>query len=628
MRNCSFAPYFKPSGFFLLAFLLHFSAVAQLQLGGSTPDPGEDKYPRSPDQQSQGSQAEYQTGTNLNTDLEVRAIPNVGAPRSGNLISRKGMEPCAITLTIENLCSGTATGQKAPPYQNTLQWTNPNETCAGAGAVVGYRLFYAATENETPVLIKEISGATNTTFVHTTGNQVAGCYVLTAVDAGGTEVSSSVKKCVDNCPKYELPNAFTPDGDGFNDTFGPLPGWRFIDHVEMEVYNRWGQLVFATQDPAVNWDGKQSGIILPDGTYFFSCVIYEKRIAGVALKETQRGYLAIVRDVRDTQPPAIHNCPSNITIRLSGNQCTAVANWTVPTATDNENILGSTVARLEGTHQPGDVFPTGTTVVRYTATDLFKNAATCTFNVTVQDEIPPMITCPGNITVTCNSTPATSAQSATAVDNCDPHPAVQASDSIKTGDCIWACQIERTWEATDASKNIARCVQTITKDIGPLIESALRQDIDGDGRPDTLTLGASRSTLAFPPGSGACLQQWLPVQGNTASGLKFKNSIVGPDCLPGDNPLDVNGHLTNRLLGEALKLQILVRLQPNLGPTKLSTLHCNIPASIINALKPNPDVNELLRVTNSALGNITLQPHLTDLLNALICLNTPLAFCN
>lgn len=66
----------------------------------------------------------------------------------------------------------------------------------------------------------------------------------------------------DNCrtvhmivPQISVPNAFTPDGDGVNDVF--LPILTDIDPSQylLEIFDRWGQLVFSTEDPHKGWDG-------------------------------------------------------------------------------------------------------------------------------------------------------------------------------------------------------------------------------------------------------------------------------------------------------------------------------------------------------------------------------------
>ncbi|MBP7513174.1 MAG: choice-of-anchor L domain-containing protein [Flavobacteriales bacterium] len=64
-----------------------------------------------------------------------------------------------------------------------------------------------------------------------------------------------------------FPNAFTPDGDGINELFGP--GTRYIEQFEMSVYDRWGQLVYSTEDVNKPWDGKVGGTEAPTSVYVF-----------------------------------------------------------------------------------------------------------------------------------------------------------------------------------------------------------------------------------------------------------------------------------------------------------------------------------------------------------------------
>jgi gliding motility-associated-like protein len=55
---------------------------------------------------------------------------------------------------------------------------------------------------------------------------------------------------------FYAPNAFTPDGDGINDTFYPLGvGWD-LDSYELMIFDRWGQMVFFSDDKQKGWDGK------------------------------------------------------------------------------------------------------------------------------------------------------------------------------------------------------------------------------------------------------------------------------------------------------------------------------------------------------------------------------------
>ena len=98
-------------------------------------------------------------------------------------------------------------------------------------------------------------------------------------------------------PIYELPNVFTPNGDGINDVFVPMritP--ELITHVEMHIFNRWGRFVYNTQDIFINWDGRVAGSGQPcsPGTYFYVCDVEMIAPEGPVSKRLQ-GCIMIVR---------------------------------------------------------------------------------------------------------------------------------------------------------------------------------------------------------------------------------------------------------------------------------------------------------------------------------------------
>jgi gliding motility-associated-like protein len=124
---------------------------------------------------------------------------------------------------------------------------------------------------------------------------IAGCYAVTAIDSFANESFFDNEKCVDNCPFYSIPNVFTPGTDGKNDFLSPFP-YRFIDNIDLNIYNRWGQLVFKTQDLDINWDGKdqKSGKPLSGGVYFFLLDINESYLEGTQ-KRSVRGSITLIR---------------------------------------------------------------------------------------------------------------------------------------------------------------------------------------------------------------------------------------------------------------------------------------------------------------------------------------------
>lgn len=208
--------------------------------------------------------------------------------------------PCAPVLTVGNLCNGLPGVEPDPPFENNLSWTNPNTTCSGTDDAVAYRIWFAGTQGQTLQLLTTQEGADNTTFLHQLADGLAGCYAVSALDSVGNESRRSQVICVDNCPEYLLPNAFTPNDDDSNDLFTPFPGWRFVDQVLFQVFNRWGNVVFETSDPALNWNGQDSsGKPLSEGTYFYICKVFERRVEGVVLRPgVLSGYIELVRGKR------------------------------------------------------------------------------------------------------------------------------------------------------------------------------------------------------------------------------------------------------------------------------------------------------------------------------------------
>ncbi|NRA49116.1 MAG: gliding motility-associated C-terminal domain-containing protein, partial [Phaeodactylibacter sp.] len=162
--------------------------------------------------------------------------------------------PCPPTLEVTNGCDTQTDCSDEESLANTLNWVNPMDLCEETDDVVGYRIYYAPVEGSDFEFIASIDDSRLTVFDHKPEIGIAGCYAVTAIDTFLNESDFSNIICVDNCPFYQLPNAFTPNGDGQNDVFRPYP-YCFIDRVEFTVFNRWGQVVFTTNDPDLNWDG-------------------------------------------------------------------------------------------------------------------------------------------------------------------------------------------------------------------------------------------------------------------------------------------------------------------------------------------------------------------------------------
>lgn len=68
--------------------------------------------------------------------------------------------------------------------------------------------------------------------------------------------------------KLEMPNAFSPNGDGINDIYMAKDGYQSIIEFHAYIFNRWGQKLYEWDDPAGGWDGKYNGKDVKQGVYF------------------------------------------------------------------------------------------------------------------------------------------------------------------------------------------------------------------------------------------------------------------------------------------------------------------------------------------------------------------------
>ena len=66
----------------------------------------------------------------------------------------------------------------------------------------------------------------------------------------------------------EFPNAFSPNGDGYNDKFQAKKGYKSIVDFHAYIINRWGQKLFEWTNPADGWDGTYKGKDVSEGVYF------------------------------------------------------------------------------------------------------------------------------------------------------------------------------------------------------------------------------------------------------------------------------------------------------------------------------------------------------------------------
>jgi gliding motility-associated-like protein len=172
-----------------------------------------------------------------------------------------------------------------------LTWENTDTECSVD--IVKYLIYYLPPQAKDMVILDSTQAMT---YTHLNLASIAGCYSIVAVDSVGNLSVMSDTVCVDSdvCGTYRLPNVFTPNGDELNDLFVPFP-YTSVEKIDIQIVNRWGNLIFTTQDPQIKWDGKMQGTNQPvaDGVYYYVCDVYELTLNGT-VKRTLRGSITVI----------------------------------------------------------------------------------------------------------------------------------------------------------------------------------------------------------------------------------------------------------------------------------------------------------------------------------------------
>ena len=130
------------------------------------------------------------------------------------------------------------------------------------------------------------TGETSSTInVSTAGNYSV------EVSNGNCQSSDDIQLSVLPNPMLtEVPNFFTPNGDGFNDLFEiPIEN---VTSYSLKIYSRWGKLVFKTDDPNEHWDGKNGWFNASSGIYYYRLKFESTCTNGPRVKN---GYVELAR---------------------------------------------------------------------------------------------------------------------------------------------------------------------------------------------------------------------------------------------------------------------------------------------------------------------------------------------
>ena len=95
-------------------------------------------------------------------------------------------------------------------------------------------------------------------------------FTINVTDDYGCTAFDTVSVSVNSITDLFIPNAFTPNNDGNNDVLEIYGDINAIHYIEFNIFNRWGEKVFSTNDPTFKWDGSYKGQMVDQGAYIYT----------------------------------------------------------------------------------------------------------------------------------------------------------------------------------------------------------------------------------------------------------------------------------------------------------------------------------------------------------------------
>ncbi|MFM2359774.1 MAG: hypothetical protein RLY16_1767, partial [Bacteroidota bacterium] len=123
----------------------------------------------------------------------------------------------------------------------------------------------------------------------TATNLLPGTYTVTVTDGNGCTQQNSIQIVEGGvCNSIYFPTAFSPNGDGNNEQFGALGNLLKVTDYYFAVFNRYGQILFSTNQPQQQWNGLYNGIRQLPGTYVW---VARYRYNGGALRNYKGSFV-------------------------------------------------------------------------------------------------------------------------------------------------------------------------------------------------------------------------------------------------------------------------------------------------------------------------------------------------
>lgn len=181
--------------------------------------------------------------------------------------------------TISNSMSNIRVDVETKSHeQNWVKWNKP----VGFNGEIEHYVLYRSIGDNGMRIINDNIAPNDTIYVDRIGNinDAKMCYQVRAIEKNNTlQISESFKpfvsrsniQCEIQEPKINLPNAFKPlSSVNENKTFGVKNRFIKSNNFNFAIWDRWGKMVFQTNNPNVEWDGYINGSLVPTGTYTYT----------------------------------------------------------------------------------------------------------------------------------------------------------------------------------------------------------------------------------------------------------------------------------------------------------------------------------------------------------------------
>lgn len=282
-----------------------------------------------------------------------------------------------------------------------------------------------------------------------------------------------------NQSTVSINTGFTKNDNNYRNHLIEFDKWNFYcltyDGNEVKTYLN-GNLVWNfpfNTTFELNKSPLHIGKDMPGGIEYFRGTLDDLKIFNGVLSQQQISSSFADKSGADFNEEFSMVCPSNIIVSTPKNSCSAQVNFKLPTVT---SYCGTpTVKQIAGLAS-GSQFPLGSSVVAFLAEGQFHLKSACDFSITVNDNVPPVITCNTDTTIIADATTTIGINYKynlpVASDNCSISE-VKLIEGLNSNSTFTFGTTKLKFQATDKSGNISVCSYNVT-----VIQTATQTAID------------------------------------------------------------------------------------------------------------------------------------------------------